>query len=73
MSKRLSWHKDDARRKAPQGKLYTYMTEIGVENFRLVLIQELKLENKEQLKRAEDAEIQKISIIVIAFIVLELF
>ena len=53
LSKRLYWHKN-ASSKFPERKVYKYINSIGWENIKIILHQELYLENKEQLLRAEN-------------------
>ena len=57
LSKRFGRHKTTAKTK-PDIKVYKCFNEIGWENVKIVLIQELYLENKEQLLRAENDVIE---------------
>ena len=57
LSKRLYWHKYDAR-KHPEQKVYKYFNEIGFDNVKIILIEEHYLDNREQLIREEDKVIQ---------------
>ena len=57
LSKRLSWHKKLSIQ-TPNTKLYQHMNEIGRDNFKIILIEEHYLDNKEQLLREEDRVIQ---------------
>ena len=57
LSKRLSWH-NKLSLQEPDRKFYKYMNEIGRDKFKIILIEEHYLENKEQLLREEDRVIQ---------------
>ena len=57
LSKRLSEHKRKAR-KYPERKAYSYFNEIGWENVKIILIEEMKIENIEQLRRIEDDSVR---------------
>jgi hypothetical protein len=57
LSKRLSGHKSDAKRKTDQ-KIYKYFNYIGWYNVKIILHSEHYLDNKEQLLREEDNVIQ---------------
>ena len=57
LSARLSKHKNDTKRR-PNSGVYKYFNEIGVENLKIILIEEYQLENKSQLLREEDKVIQ---------------
>ena len=57
LSKRLSVHKEMSR-KFPKRRVYEHFNEIGWEHVKIVLVEEYKLENKEQLRREEDKFIQ---------------
>jgi len=58
LHKRLYKHKYLARER-PDTKVYKYLNEIGWDNVKIILINEYCLENKQQLLREEDKEIQK--------------
>ena len=53
LSKRLYQHKNRAKQ-YPERKVYKYFNDISWENVQIVLHQELYLDNKEQLLRAEN-------------------
>ena len=53
LSKRLHWHKINAKCKGTS-KMYKHFNIIGWENVDIILYQEHYLENKEQLRRAEN-------------------
>ena len=57
LSKRFNRHKTVAKSK-PHIKVYVCFNEVGWENVKIVLMQELYLENKEQLLRAENDAIE---------------
>ena len=58
LSKRLGHHKENAR-KEPTRKVYDCLNKIGWDKVKIILIQDLKLESIEQLRREEDKEIRK--------------
>jgi len=53
LPKRLSKHKQDAM-KYPDRKIYKYFNGINWENVKIILIEELKLNNIDELRREED-------------------
>ena len=53
LPKRLSNHKQDSN-KYPSRKVYAYFNEINWENVKIILLEELKLENIDQLRKEED-------------------
>jgi len=53
LSVRLCKHKTDAKRR-PERKVYTAFNEIGWDSIKIILQQELCLQNKEQLNREEN-------------------
>ena len=52
LSKRLYEHKDNAKR--GKSKVYETMRDVGIDTFRIVLINEFPCENKEQLCKEEE-------------------
>ena len=57
LSKRLYYHKDKAKQQT-QRKVYKYFNSINWENVKIILFQELYLNNREELLRAENDVIQ---------------
>lgn len=53
LSKRIAMHRSKAKEK-PQRRIYQKFNEIGVEHFKIVLIEEYKCNNKEELVARED-------------------
>ena len=60
LSKRFSWHKQDAKKKHMQNsKKYLYFNSIGWEIVKLILIDEFNFDKKIQLLKEEDKLIQQ--------------
>ena len=57
LPKRFSNHKQDAI-KYPLRKVYSYFNEIEWKNVKIILIEELRLENTDQLRKEEDRYIR---------------
>ena len=58
LAKRKSWHISASKQK-PHIKVYQYFNSVGWNHVKIVLIQELKLDNKEQLLKAENEVISQ--------------
>ena len=58
LSKRLSWHKRTCLYKQSKARLYEHMSKIGMENFKIILINEFYLNNNEELRREENNYIE---------------
>jgi len=48
------WHKTDSKKEKRNSKLYISMREYGIENFKIVLIENYPCENKQELLRREE-------------------
>lgn len=53
-------HKSDAKNRPELSKFYSYMNELGIDNFEIKLIEEYPCDTKEQLRRREGELIQEI-------------
>ena len=60
LDKRMIKHKCDAKQRPHLSKFYTYMNEMGIENFEIQLVEDYPCESKEELRRREDEVIQEI-------------
>lgn len=57
LSKRFGDHKLTATTK-PNRKIYNHMNSLGADHFRIVLIEQIEVESKEQLRKKEDEYIR---------------
>jgi len=59
LSRRMCHHRAAAQKKPTSGKLYPRMIEHGAEHFKIYLIEELQVRNKEELRKREQEIIEE--------------
>jgi len=52
LCKRLWWHRSDAKKK-PTSRVYEHMLKVGIEHFKIILVEQYPCENKMELLRRE--------------------
>ena len=61
LEKRMIKHKCDAKQRPHLSKFYTYMSELGIDDFDIELIEKCPCENKEELRKREGEIIQEMA------------